>query len=74
MIATLNLSPGTNAAEVQSMHRSCGGTVGLDDVSCTVREGEIFAIPGADGVGKTSTVECIQAPGILGSGRVSVAG
>jgi ABC-2 type transport system ATP-binding protein len=48
--------------------------VGLDDVSRTVQEGEIFAIPGPGGAGQTSTVECIQAQGTLGGGRVSVRG
>jgi ABC-2 type transport system ATP-binding protein len=32
----------------------------VDDVSCTVSEGEIFGILGPNGTGKTTTVECVE--------------
>jgi ABC-2 type transport system ATP-binding protein len=46
--------------EVQNMHNSYGDTVAVDEVCFTVQEGEVFGIPGANGAGKTATVECIE--------------
>jgi ABC-2 type transport system ATP-binding protein len=56
------------------MHKSYGDTVAVDDVSVTVQESEIFAIPGPGGAGKTTTAECIEALRTPGSGTVSVLG
>jgi ABC-2 type transport system ATP-binding protein len=56
--------------EVQNLHKTYGDTVAVDDVSFTVREGEIFGILGPNGAGKTTTVECIEglrAPDTAGS-------
>jgi ABC-2 type transport system ATP-binding protein len=35
--------------EVQNLHKTYGDTVAVDDVSFTVREGEIFGILGPNG-------------------------
>jgi len=45
--------------EVANLHKRYGGTVGVDDVSFSVDEGEIFGILGPNGAGKTTTVECV---------------
>jgi ABC-2 type transport system ATP-binding protein len=45
--------------EVEHLHKSYGGRVAVDDVSFTVRQGEIFGILGRNGAGKTTTVECL---------------
>ena len=42
--------------EVQHLHKRYGDTVAVDDISCTVHEGEIFGILGPNGAGKTTTV------------------
>ena len=46
--------------EVQHLHKSYGATVAANDISFTVRKGEIFGILGPNGAGKTTTVECIE--------------
>jgi ABC-2 type transport system ATP-binding protein len=60
--------------EVQNLHKTYGDTVAVDDVSFTVREGEIFGILGPNGAGKTTTVECIEGLRAPDSGQISVLG
>jgi ABC-2 type transport system ATP-binding protein len=47
------------AVEVTHLRKTYGTTVAVDDVSFSVREGEIFGILGPNGAGKTTTVECV---------------
>src|SRR3954464_13125315 len=60
--------------EVQNLHKTYGDTVAVDDVSFTVREGEIFGILGPNGAGKTTTVECVEGLRVPDGGRVRVTG
>jgi ABC-2 type transport system ATP-binding protein len=60
--------------EVANLHKRYGDTVGVDDVSFSVDEGEIFGILGPNGAGKTTTVECVEGLRIPDGGRVRVAG
>ena len=53
-------APATDAAiEVSHLRKTYGPVVAADDVSFSVREGEIFGILGPNGAGKTTTVECV---------------
>ncbi len=45
--------------EVAHLRKAYGDTVAVDDVSLTVRPGEIVGILGRNGAGKTTTVECL---------------
>jgi ABC-2 type transport system ATP-binding protein len=45
--------------EVTNLHKRYRGKVAVKDVSFTVERGEIFGILGPNGVGKTTTVECV---------------
>jgi ABC-2 type transport system ATP-binding protein len=62
------------AIEVNSLVKKYGDLAAVDDVSFTVRKGEVFAFVGPNGAGKTTTVEilvCLRNPtsgdaGILG--------
>ena len=45
--------------EVEGLRKAYGGTVAVDGVSFTVREGEIFGLVGPNGAGKTSIVETL---------------
>jgi len=47
------------AVEVAHLRKVYGRTVAVDDVSLSVRDGEIFGILGPNGAGKTTTVECV---------------
>ena len=63
-------APHLRLIEVQNLHKTYGDTVAVNDVSFTVREGEIFGILGPNGAGKTTTVESIsglRAPDSAGS-------
>src|SRR6201989_921621 len=60
--------------EVAHLHKAYGPTVAVDDVSLTVRPGEIFGILGRNGAGKTTTVECITGLRTPDRGTISVLG
>jgi ABC-2 type transport system ATP-binding protein len=45
--------------EVSHLSKRYGGRRVVDDVSCSVDEGEIFGVLGPNGAGKTTTVECV---------------
>jgi ABC-2 type transport system ATP-binding protein len=64
----------TVVIEVQGLHKEYGATVAVDDVSFSVREGEIFGILGPNGAGKTTTVECVEGLRVPDRGSVSVLG
>jgi ABC-2 type transport system ATP-binding protein len=46
------------ALSLQSLHKTYGETVAVDDLSLDVEEGEIFGLIGPNGAGKTTAVEC----------------
>ncbi len=60
--------------EVDSLTKRYGSTVAVHDVSFSVEQGEIFALLGPNGSGKTSTVECLQGLRARDGGQVSVLG
>jgi ABC-2 type transport system ATP-binding protein len=59
---------------VNFLRKTYGQTVAVDNVSLTVREGEIFGILGPNGAGKTTTVESIAGLRRPDAGTVRVAG
>jgi ABC-2 type transport system ATP-binding protein len=50
----------THAIEVAGLRKVYGDLVAVDDVSLTVRTGEIFGILGPNGAGKTTTLEMVE--------------
>jgi ABC-2 type transport system ATP-binding protein len=59
---------------VEHLRKTYGTTVAVDDVSLTVRAGEIFGILGPNGAGKTTTVESIAGLRTPDGGTVRVLG
>ncbi len=59
---------------VQHLVKRYGHLAAVDDVSFSIREGEIFGIIGPNGAGKTTTVECISGLRAPDSGSISVYG
>ena len=62
MTQTLIQDTATTTSQVVSVDHlrvRYGDTVAVDDVSLSIRRGEIFGILGPNGAGKTTTVECI---------------
>ncbi len=60
--------------EVSHLRKTYGETVAVDDVSFSVREGEIVGILGPNGAGKTTTVECLVGLRSHDSGTIRVLG
>ncbi|MEV6282187.1 ABC transporter ATP-binding protein [Kribbella sp. NPDC051770] len=65
---------GDDLVVVRNLRKTYGATVAVDDVSLSVRTGEIFGILGPNGAGKTTTVESIAGLRTPDGGTVTVAG
>jgi ABC-2 type transport system ATP-binding protein len=66
--------PASPVIEVAHLSKAYGPTVAVDDVSLSVRSGEIFGILGRNGAGKTTTVECITGLRRPDHGEITVLG
>ncbi|MGL4522126.1 MAG: ABC transporter ATP-binding protein [Bacilli bacterium] len=64
----------TSALKVEQLRKSYGNTSVLKGISFDVHEGEIFGILGANGAGKSTTLECIEGVKSFDSGNVSIFG
>jgi ABC-2 type transport system ATP-binding protein len=60
--------------QVQSIRKTFGRVVAVDNVSFDVQQGEIFGLIGPNGAGKTTTMECIEGLTTPDAGAVSVLG
>ena len=63
-----------NAIEVNNVSKSYGKVKALDNVSFTVRKGEVFGLIGPDGAGKTSMYRILCSLLLPGSGSATVDG
>jgi len=63
-----------HAIVVESLTKRYRDLLAVDDVSFTVRKGEVFAFVGPNGAGKTTTVEIIETIRTPTSGQVRVLG
>lgn len=61
-----------NAIVVKNLTKKYGDHVAVDDLSFQVRKGEVFGLLGANGAGKSSTIECILGTRKMDSGEVSI--
>jgi ABC-2 type transport system ATP-binding protein len=62
------------AIEVNSLTKRYKGFVAVDNISFTVRKGEVFSLLGTNGAGKTTTVEIINTIRRPTSGTVTLLG
>ncbi len=62
------------AIEVDNLTKRYGDLVAVNDISFTVRTGELFALLGPNGAGKTTTVEIIDTIRTPTSGKVTLLG
>jgi ABC-2 type transport system ATP-binding protein len=60
--------------EVEKLTKRYGDFLAVDDISFSVRKGEVFALLGPNGAGKTTTVEMIDTLRTPTSGRVRLLG
>src|SRR5437660_1996253 len=59
---------------VHHLVKRYGQFVAVNDVSFSIKEGEIFGIIGSNGAGKTTAVECISGLRVPDSGSISIHG
>lgn len=59
---------------VQHLVKRYGHVLAVNDISFSIREGEIFGVIGPNGAGKTTCVECISGLRAPDSGSISVYG
>jgi ABC-2 type transport system ATP-binding protein len=62
------------AIEVSGFRKTYGNVTAVDDISFTVRKGEIFGLLGPNGAGKTTTLECLEGLRRPDSGRLEILG
>jgi ABC-2 type transport system ATP-binding protein len=60
--------------EVENLTKRYGALLAVNDISFTVRKGEVFAFLGVNGAGKTTTVEIIDTIRAPTSGKVRLLG
>jgi len=60
--------------DVEKLTKRYGDLLAVNDISFTVRKGEVFAFLGPNGAGKTTTVEIIETIRTPTSGKVSLLG
>ncbi|MGO8723539.1 MAG: ABC transporter ATP-binding protein [Acidimicrobiales bacterium] len=68
------VSNDADVVSVENLHKAYGATVAVEDVTFSVRAGEIFGILGRNGAGKTTTVECLSGLRVPDGGRLDVLG
>ncbi|WP_069386018.1 ABC transporter ATP-binding protein [Cellulosimicrobium cellulans] len=64
----------THVIDVENLHVSYGDFHAVKDLSFRVRSGEIYALLGTNGAGKTSTLEVVEGHRAATSGRARVFG
>jgi ABC-2 type transport system ATP-binding protein len=62
------------AVQVDGLVKRYGGVTAVDDLSFSVRRGEVFALLGPNGAGKTTTIEVLEGYRRPTAGHVSVLG
>ena len=60
--------------KAENLEKSYGNFKAVDDVSISVKRGEVFGLLGANGAGKTTTIECLLGVKKPDLGSVSVLG
>ena len=62
------------AIEVTNLRKVYGSLVAVDDISFSVKKGEVFAFLGPNGAGKTTTVEMIESIRVPAKGSIKILG
>ena len=61
-----------NAVVVKNLTKKYGDQIAVDNLSFQVKKGEVFGLLGANGAGKSSTIECILGTKKISSGEARV--
>jgi len=68
------MSPDTTAFEVSHLTKSFGDVVAVNDISFSVRQGELFGFLGPNGAGKTTTINMLIGLARLDTGTINISG
>ena len=68
------ISDGNAAIEVTNLRKVYGDLVAVNDISFSVRRGDVFAFLGPNGAGKTTTVEMIESIRQPTAGNIKILG
>lgn len=60
--------------KVDGLYKSYGNIEAINNISLSVKRGEIFGLLGENGAGKSTTIECILGTKKFGKGSVSILG
>ena len=60
--------------KVEQLSKSYGNLLAVDNISLSVKRGTVYGLLGANGAGKSTTIECILGTRKADSGTVSVLG
>ncbi|WP_061343320.1 ABC transporter ATP-binding protein, partial [Clostridium botulinum] len=60
--------------KVNNLYKSYGNVQVVKNISLTVNKGEVFGLLGANGAGKSTTIECILGTKNFDDGKVSILG
>ncbi len=63
-----------DAIVVKKLTKKYDNKIAVDDLSFQVKKGEVFGLLGANGAGKSTTIECILGTKTAESGTVTVLG
>lgn len=66
--------PQQDAIVIRHLRKSYGDFVVLQDVDITVKEGEAFGLIGRNGIGKSTTIDCLVGLKSFDAGEISVFG
>lgn len=64
----------SNVIQINNLKKSYGSHIVLDGVSFCVEQGEIFALLGSNGAGKTTSLECVEGLRRCDSGSIAING
>ncbi|HBI74488.1 MAG TPA: ABC transporter ATP-binding protein [Ruminococcaceae bacterium] len=64
----------SNAIEISRLKKSYGNDIVLKEISFQITKGEIFALLGINGAGKTTALECIEGLKNYDSGAITING
>ena len=64
----------TDALQVKGLKKSYGNNSVLKGIDFSVRRGEIFALLGVNGAGKTTALECIEGLRAYDNGEITIHG
>ena len=64
----------TDALQVKGLKKSYGNIPVLKGIDFSVQQGEIFALLGVNGAGKTTALECIEGLRAYDNGEITIRG